>query len=190
MGARDGRCGGKARVTEIPGGSRPPQGQGTGNGDSGGRFAPPDPPTTSFQKKKTLASTVVDATFGQEIFRPKNNLAEKIAVCITEGGSNGGGGGIFSWRYLFRNIIKPMSAGRPLDVPRASVRRAPDVGWTSVGHSSDVRRTSAARPADVRRTSAGRSSDVRWTSAEHPRDVRRKAVGRLTTRAAPAASAH
>ena len=52
-GARHGRCGGKARVTEIPGGRSPPDppwGQGMGNGDFWGAKAPPDPPTTPFQK--------------------------------------------------------------------------------------------------------------------------------------------
>ena len=53
-GAGHGRCGGKARVTEIPGGRIPP------DTPQGGKarvkeipeegFAPPEPPTTTFQK--------------------------------------------------------------------------------------------------------------------------------------------
>ena len=73
MGARHG---GKAWVTEIPEGGFAPPDPPTEFPEGG--FAPPDPPTTTFQKicppgkffemmkkKKTSASTVVDATFGR-----------------------------------------------------------------------------------------------------------------------------
>ena len=53
-GARHGRCGGKARVTEIPEGAKPPRpppgGKARVTEIPEGGFAPPDPPTTPFQK--------------------------------------------------------------------------------------------------------------------------------------------
>ena len=51
--ARTSSCGGKARVTEIPGGRSPPDpswGQGTGNGDSWGGKPPQTPPRHHFKK--------------------------------------------------------------------------------------------------------------------------------------------
>ena len=50
---RTSSCGGKARVTEIPGGRSPPDppgGQGTGNGDSRGALPPQTPPRHHFKK--------------------------------------------------------------------------------------------------------------------------------------------
>ena len=90
--ARHGRCRGKARVTEIPEGAKPPRPPLGGKAQvteipEGGK-APPDPPTTAFQKicppgkffemtlkKKTSASTVVDATFN---FSAEKNFDRKI----------------------------------------------------------------------------------------------------------------
>ena len=71
-GARHGRCGGKARVINGDSwGAKPPRpppgGKARVTEIPEGCFAPADPPTTTFQKKKTSASTVVDATFGRKI---------------------------------------------------------------------------------------------------------------------------
>ena len=92
--------GGKARETEIPEGAKPPRpsrGQGTGNGDSGWGFDPPDPPTTTFHKRRlrlrrSSTQRSAEKNFGRKIRRPYRRRRKQW------GGSGGDAGPLWPVR--------------------------------------------------------------------------------------------